>query len=131
MAIAAYSAYSQNKTANANAQVMQNEAKATWQQGVQAEDQARRIGREAIGRSAAAISQAGIGTGGTASAELAQSQVGAELDALNARYKGLFTAYGYNQEADNYRQRAQSSLVAGGLNVAGAYLRSSGSLGGG
>jgi hypothetical protein len=126
MAVAAYSAYSQNQTANANADVMRNEARATWQQGVEAENLQRRMGREAIGRSAAAIGQAGIGTGGTAAAELEQSQVNNELDALNARYKGIFTAYGYNQEAENYKRRASSALIGGALNVGASYLKSTG-----
>ena len=126
MAIAAYSAYSQNQNANSNADVMRNEAKATWQQGVEAENYQRRAGREAMGRSAAAIGQAGIGTGGTAAAEMDQAQTNIELDALNARYKGIFTAYGYTQEADNYKRKAQQALAAGALNVGGSYLKSSG-----
>jgi hypothetical protein len=97
-----------------NSQVAQNESKLSVDQANAQEGQVRRSSREALGRQAAAFGAAGVGYGGSSETSLDQSAVNQELDALNTRYKGSITGYGYRVQAGQDQQAAkQYGLMAG------------------
>jgi len=129
IALAAYSAYSQHQAGVQNAQVLANEGAAANAQAVQQSNMVERQGRAALGRSSAAIGQAGTGYGGSNAAEMDQAAVSVEMDALNARYKGAFTAYGYNAESGNALKSADANAKNALLKGASQYLFGAGSMG--
>lgn len=103
---------------NFNAQVATNEQKLSVNQANAQEGMVRRGSREALGRQAAAFGAAGVGYGGSSETSLDQSAVNQELDALNTRYKGAITGYGYGVKAGIDRTQGntdmtQSTLLAG------------------
>lgn len=107
-------AIKQSQAATYNSKVDQNEANLSINQANAQEGLVRRQGREALGRQAAAFGAAGVGYGGSSETALDQSSINSELDALNTRYKGSITAYGYNTEASNQKSQAQGyGLMAG------------------
>jgi hypothetical protein len=110
------------RAADYNATARQMEARATLQQSAGQEQQQRQKGREALGRQAAAVGQAGIGYGGSAAGVMNQSAVNAELDAQNVRYRGQFTAYGYNTQAQADRYEGNVALTRGALLAGGQLL---------
>lgn len=116
-AAAASSAYGAGKQAQAsdyNAKVDQNEANLSVNQANAQEGLVRRQGREAVGRQAAAFGAAGVGYGGSSATALDQSSINSELDALNTRYKGAFTGYGYNVESGIQKDQSKGyGLMAG------------------
>jgi hypothetical protein len=78
-----------------------------------------------LGRQAAAFGAAGVGYGGSSEIALDQSAVNQELDALNTRYKGAITGWGYGAQAQLDQaqardQRLSSSLLAGAQLLKGA-----------
>lgn len=119
---AAGAVYEGAQKANAdkfNAQVMGNEQKMAINQSNAQEGLVRRQGREALGRQSAAFGGAGVGYGGSSEGALDQSAVNQELDALNTRYKGAVTGYGYGTESGILKdqagqQTAATALLAGG-----------------
>jgi hypothetical protein len=120
---AAGAAYSAAKTSQAeayNAKVQGNEANLSINQANQQEGLVRRASREQLGRQAAAFGAAGVGYGGSSGVALDQSAINAETDALNTRYKGAITAYGYrtqagidNTLANQYGVTAGAALLKG------------------
>lgn len=111
---AVYSAGKQSQAADYNAKVDQNTANTAINQANAQEGMVRRQGREAIGRQSAAFGAAGVGYGGSSENALDQSAVNSELDALNTRYKGATTAYGYNVNAGIQRGDSQQYGVMAG-----------------
>lgn len=88
---------------------------ANAQEGIQ-----RRIGRESLDRQSAAFGAAGVGYGGSSETALDQSSINQELDALNTRYKGATTGYGYGvqsgldaSESKGYGLMAGAALLKG------------------
>ena len=75
-----------------NAEAMKLEAGAALQQADAAEEAKRRSSREFFGRQRAAIAQSGLGVGGSVLDVVADSELNAELDALNIRYEGATRA---------------------------------------
>jgi hypothetical protein len=114
---AGLAAYGQVQKANAatfNAQVTKNEQNLSINQANAQEGQVRRSSREALGRQAAAFGAAGVGYGGSSETSLDQSAVNQELDALNTRYKGAITGYGYGvQSTQDTAAAKQYGLTAG------------------
>ena len=107
------------------------DAAALEEQGRQASNQAlreeeaqRRASRQALGRMSAAIGEAGGGYGGSAGLLLEQSDVLAELDALNIRYGGQMRRSALRSQAGAARRSApssrQTSLLAGAQLLKGA-----------
>jgi hypothetical protein len=97
-----------------NAQVAQNESKLSVDQANAQEGMVRRASREALGKQAAAFGAAGVGYGGSSEVSLDQSAINQELDALNTRYKGSITGYGYRVQSGIDQQNArQAGLMAG------------------
>lgn len=102
-----------------NSQVMGNEQKLSVDQANQQEGQVRRSTREAHARQLAAFGGAGVGYGGSSETAINESSVNQELDALNSRYKGAITGYGYGVQSKILKNQASddissSFLMAGG-----------------
>lgn len=126
---AAGTAYSGIKSAQAsdfNAKVMGQEQAASVNQANAQEGLVRRNSREQMGRQAAAFGAAGVGYGGSSETALDQSSVNQELDALNTRYKGAITGYGYGVQSGIDKSQGGAQGVAGGLLAGAALLKGSG-----
>ena len=104
-----------------NAQVTQQEQKISVNQAAAQEALVRRSGRQAIGKQVAAFGSSGAGYGGSSETAIDSSAVNAELDALNTRYRGSLTGYGYGVQSQLDNSRA-SSETWGGSMLAGAKL---------
>ena len=113
-AAGAYSAAKQSQASDYNAKVDQNEATLSVNQANAQEGMVRRASREALGRQAAAFGAAGVGYGGSSETALDKSSINQELDALNTRYKGAITGYGYNVESGIQKDQSKGyGLMAG------------------
>jgi hypothetical protein len=109
-----YGAAKQSQTSAYNAKVEQNESNLSINQANAQEGMVRRQGREALGRQAAAFGAAGVGYGGSSETALDQSSINSEMDALNTRYKGAITGYGYGVQAGIDKSQSNSyGLMAG------------------
>jgi hypothetical protein len=114
-----YSGVEKQKADEYNAQVMGNEQKLAVNQ---ANAQAGIVTRQGVmqrGRQLAAFGGAGVGYGGSSETALDQSAINNELDALNTKYKGTVTGYGYGVESGILNQQANqqgsaTALLAGG-----------------
>jgi hypothetical protein len=123
---AAYQGMKSAQTADYNAKVeSQQQSNAVNQSNAQ-EGLVRRASREALGRQAAAFGGAGVGYGGSSEGSLDQSAVNQELDALNTRYKGAITGWGYGAQAKLDRDAAKEDSSAGALLAGAALLKNSG-----
>lgn len=116
-----YSAFKNNQAQQTNASILSGERSMAINQAASQEGMVRRASREQLGRQAAAFGAAGVGYGGSSETSLSQSAVNQELDALNTRYKGAITGFGYGVQAGYDRKQAQTDLQSGGL-LAGAAL---------
>lgn len=104
----------QSQAQNYNAQIAQGESRLSVDQANAQEGMVRRASREALGRQAAAFGAAGVGYGGSSETALDQSAINQELDALNTRYKGSITGYGYRvQSGIDQANAKQYGLMAG------------------
>lgn len=115
----AYAGYQKYQADQYNAKVMGNEQRIAVDQSAAQEGLVRRNSREQLGRQAAAFGGAGVGYGGSSEGALDQSAVNQELDALNTRYKGAITGYGYGVQSNILNRQANeegisSILMAGG-----------------
>lgn len=122
---AAYQGLKQNQADTYNSEVMGQEKALSVNQANAQEGMVRRNSREMLGRQVAAIGAAGGGYGGSSEIALDQSAVNQELDALNTRYKGAITGYGYGVQAGIDRRKATEDAVAGGLLAGGQLLKGS------
>jgi hypothetical protein len=103
-----------SQAADFNSKVAQGESNLSIDQANAQEGMVRRSSREALGRQAAAFGGAGVGYGGSSETSLDQSAVNQELDALNTRYKGSITGYGYRvQSGIDQGNSKQYALMAG------------------
>lgn len=82
-----------------------NQARVARQQAGADEEAQRREARQLLATQRAAIGQAGIGTGGTPGLLMEDSEMQAELDALNIRYGG-------EQQAANLLNQANESGIS-------------------
>jgi hypothetical protein len=111
---AVYGAAQKSQAADYNAKVDTNEANLSVNQANAQEGMVRRSSREALGRQAAAFGAAGVGYGGSSETALDQSSINQELDALDTRYKGATTGYGYRVQSGIDQGQAKGyGLMAG------------------
>lgn len=122
----AYAGVKQAQAQDYNAKVAQNEANLSIDQANAQEGQVRRMSREQMGRQAAAFAASGVGYGGSTENALDQSAVNSELDALNTRYKGSITGYGYGVQSGIDKADSQSSYVSAALLAGSQYLKTGG-----
>jgi hypothetical protein len=120
---AAYGAVKQSESATYNSQVAANEQKIAIDQSNAQANLVQRQGRQALGKQAAAFGAAGVGYGGSSEIALDQTAINSELDALNTRYKGTLTGYGYGVQSGLDKSEASSDLIAGGLLAGGQYIK--------
>jgi hypothetical protein len=90
-----------------NAALALQRAEQTGKAYGQREDQVRREARSAAGARRAAAAQSGLGTTGSMADVERQSQVAAELDALNVRYQGQLESRALTEEAKQAQYRAE------------------------
>lgn len=114
-----------------NAAVNRQRADSARATAGQREEQQRRFMRIEGGERRAAIAQSGTGLGGSNADVDRQSEIFAELDALNIRYEGQTESVGFlNQaalddvSARNNRKRASGALWKGALGAATTALTS-------
>lgn len=119
----------QKDAAKYNALVGKQQSDAALQAANAREDQQRRVARFASGERQAAIAQSGTGLGGSNADVDRQSEILAELDALNIRYEGQTNSTGLlNQstldsgQADAYGKAARSAQTQGYIGAASAAL---------
>lgn len=117
---AAYEGIQKSQAAAYNAKVMGQEQANTVNQATAQEGLVRRNSREMLGRQAAAFGAAGVGYGGSSETALDQSAVNQELDALNTRYKGAITGWGYGAQSQIDQAQSKSyGLLAGAAMLKG------------
>lgn len=78
----------------------------------------QRNSREALGKQAAAFGAAGVGYGGASEISLDQSAINQELDALNTRYRGAVSGWGYGAQAQLDKTEAGQQTAASILDFA-------------
>ena len=100
-----------------NSQVMTQEKNFSINQANAQEGQVRRNSREMFGRQVAAIGAAGTGYQGSSAEALGQSALNQELDALNTRYKGALTGYGYGIQSNIDASAGTDAQKAGYVNA--------------
>ena len=111
---AAYQGIKQGQAEDFNAQTARNESNLSINQANAQEGIVRRASMQRLGAQKAAFGAAGVGYGGSSEVSLDQSAVNQELDALNTRYKGTLTGYGYGVQSSQDKQAAnQYGLTAG------------------
>lgn len=120
---AAYGAVKQSNADSFNAKAKANEQLVSEQQGNAAANMVERQGRQALGKQAAAFGAAGVGYGGASEIALDQTAINSEMDALNTRYKGTLTGYGYGVEAGLDKSQSTSDLISGGLLAGQSYIK--------
>lgn len=101
-------------------------ARSAWNQR---EEQQRRAARVFMGKQRAAIAESGLGLGGSNADIERQSEVLAELDALNIRYEGELEASGFlaqseldTYEAGSLKSQAKQAKKASYLGIASSIL---------
>lgn len=116
-----------------NAMINRQRADQTRSVYGQREERQRREAAFVIGKQKAASAQSGIGLGGTNADLENQSEIFAELDALNIRYEGELEAQGLlaqanldDMQASQNRSNASSARKSGYLGAAGALLSGTG-----
>lgn len=126
-------AKAQKDAARYNELVGKQQSDASLQAANAREEQQRRVARFASGERQAAIAQSGTGLGGSNADVDRQSEILAELDALNIRYEGQNQSTGLlNQskldgsQAEAYGRAAKSAKTQGYIGAASAALSSYG-----
>lgn len=121
-ALKMYSSIAQNNAegdaAKFDANMMNTESRAAWGQTVLAEGAQRNASREAVGKQAAAYGAAGVGYGGSSEGAMRQSITNQEMDALNVRYRGALTAWGYKTQSYLDMRKADALHQQGNLSIA-------------
>lgn len=112
----------QQRAAEYNAAVGRQRADSALQVAGRREDQQRREAAFVIGKQRAASAQSGLGLGGTAADIERQSEVMAELDALNIRYEGQMKAHGYLAGAAQEDYAASVAGASSSSARSGGYL---------
>lgn len=105
------------KKGASDAKALNAQAREAAAQGYLDEAAQRRQARAQLGEQAAAIAQAGIGYGGTTALVMQDSELAAEMDALNFRYRGLQQSRALRSAARATKK--QSYMLAGGKLLSG------------
>lgn len=119
---AIYNGTSAKAAADANANVMRNNASMDAAAAGQREEAMRRNARQVAGQQRAAIAESGGGFGGSAADIMAQSAAAAELDALTVRYDAETRAIALGNEATITQRQGKRARTAGYLDAAGSML---------
>ena len=104
-----------------DAKALKQQSRVAYSQGYQDEATQRRAARAQMGAQAAAIAQAGIGYGGTAALVMSDSELAAEMDALNFRYRGTQQGAALRKEAKRVKRDGQLMAGAQLLSAVGEY----------
>jgi hypothetical protein len=118
---AVYQGVTSSVNSRYNADVMAQQRENAVNQANAQEGLVRRNSREMLDRQSAAFGAAGVGYGGSSETSLEQSAVNQELDALNTRYRGAITGWGYGAESGILRSQSNEEAAATPL-LAGAAL---------
>lgn len=106
----------QADAADANARLSTMQAGAAYAAGAANESQLRRQQAQQLGAQRAAVADSGFDPNSGSALDVQQaSAYGAEMDALQKRYEGLLTGYGYESQArqERYQARALRSSATG------------------
>lgn len=122
---------SQSRAAEYNATVSKQNQDAARAHAAVKEDQVRRKAALVLGEQRAAIAQSGLGASGSMLDIYDESEINAEMDALNVRYEGEMTARGYGNQVNLENYQASSAKSNAGRAMTGGYLGLAGSLLGG
>jgi len=125
---ALFGGISQKREADAQSQVLSEEARIAGEQAVAQGDAQRRQARQFLSMQAAAIGESGTGYGGSNAKLREQSAIEAELEALNIRYGGQLKQQGLRTEAGFAKQRGTSALIGSGLAAGSALLSGQGDI---
>jgi hypothetical protein len=120
---AVYKSLADRKQAQQQAGFSREEGNLSVNQANQAEGQLRRQNMQRFGAQSAAFGASGVGYGGSSETALSQSAVNEEMDALNTRYKGSLTGWGYNAQAGLDEQQGRGDLAQIGLLAGGQALK--------
>jgi hypothetical protein len=119
----------EQESARFSAASYKRKAEITAQGFGQREEQQRRMARLESGKQRAAIAQSGTGLEGSNYDVERQSQIFAELDALNIRYQGQLQEHAFLEQAHQYDlaargigSAASAERAAANLNMAGTLL---------
>lgn len=124
--IGAFAQHKQGEDTNANAQTQAMLGRLEGQNAEQAalsqEATQRRSAREFLGRQSAAFAQAGVGAGSSTDV-MKDSSVDAELDALNIRYRGQLTKYGYDYNSQSALAEGRAAKTNANLQAGATLLK--------
>lgn len=128
---------SQSAIETENARRLRLQAGQAGAEGAQAEGAVRRDYRAVAGVQGASFAESGLGNTGSAYDVIRSSETRANLDALNARYKGTNEAASLNNEAANAesraglaKQMAKRAKLAGYIGIVGAAAGAAGNVAG-
>jgi hypothetical protein len=107
----------------ANARTYATEGEVAARQGLEQENQQRRMGARMQGEAIGSAAQSGTGYGGSTGALIRQNAMATELDALNIRYKAQLQNWAYGAQAQNIRSEARSTQADTYLRSGAALLR--------
>lgn len=101
------------KVGETNAQAAEVQAQDAHRRGAEQEERQRMLVRQRIGAQRAAIAANGLEQSGTAADLVSETVAFGEMDALTIRANAAREAWGYNEQARNYRIDAAGTLMAG------------------
>lgn len=122
IASALYSGIKARQTANANANIADQERLNAVDQANSQTNLVVRQGRENLGKEISAFGASGVGTSGTAAGALQETSLNSEMDALNTRYKGILTGWGYGVESQMDRTAAANAIPNAFMTAGARYL---------
>jgi hypothetical protein len=112
-----------NAAAKANARAADQNAVAELNSGAAEEARIRDAARRAMGEQIGAQGASGFQLGtGTALDALAESQINATMDALNARRDAAGRARGHQVKAGQFRREGDNALLSMGFDVANSIV---------
>ena len=106
--------------AKQQAMLARSEGDAAERQSLSAEELQRKNAREFLGRQAAAFAEGGSGSGAQV---MNQSAINAELDALNVRYRGQLSKFGYKYNARSLEEEGSAKSKSANLSAGASLLR--------
>lgn len=131
LAGATYGARTAKKSADMNANILNQNAETQMAAAGQREEAHRRQVRLIAGEQRAAIAQSGTGFGGSAADIMEKSSANAELDALTIRYDAMTRKTAFENEANTMQWQGRRARTGGYLSAASSLLSGAASYGGG
>lgn len=117
---AAYSGIQKSQADQYNAAVAKQQQGNAVNESTAQANLVQRNSREQLGKQAAAFGAAGVGYGGSSEIAMDQSAINQELDALNTKYRGAVTGWGYGAQAQIDKTQASQQTTASILDFAGS-----------